>query len=212
MAVLDVVNIDREKISEVEVSDWIWDVPVNMGVLHQVVMAQLAARRQGTASTKTRGEVRGSGAKPWRQKGTGRARSGTRKNPLWRGGGTVFGPKPRSYVQKVPKKVRSLALRMALSDKRRSDKVLVLNEFPLSEIKTKLFVQAMDRLDLRNSLILIGSDDGNLQKSARNVPSCKVLHAKGLNVYDVLKYEHLIILEPSLEKITERLAPNERAI
>jgi len=212
MAVLDVVNIDREKISEVEVSDWIWDVPVNMGVLHQVVMAQLAARRQGTASTKTRGEVRGSGAKPWRQKGTGRARSGTRKSPLWRGGGTVFGPKPRSYVQKTPKKVRSLALRMALSDKRRSDKVLVLNEFPLSEIKTKLFVQAMDRLDLRNSLILIGSDDGNLQKSARNVPSCKVLHAKGLNVYDVLKYEHLIILEPSLEKITERLAPNERAL
>jgi len=212
MAVLDVVNIDREKISEVEVSDWIWDVPVNMGVLHQVVMAQLAARRQGTASTKTRGEVRGSGAKPWRQKGTGRARSGTRKNPLWRGGGTVFGPKPRSYVQKVPKKVRSLALRMALSDKRRSDKVLVLNEFPLSEIKTKLFVQAMDRLDLKNSLILIGSDDGNLQKSARNAPSCKVLHAKGLNVYDVLKYEHLIILEPSLEKITERLAPNERAL
>ena len=210
MPVVDVVNLNREKVSEVELSDAVWNVPVRVSVLHQVVCAQLASRRQGTASTKGRSEVRGSGRKPYRQKGTGRARAGTRKSPLWRGGGTVFGPKPRSYEQKVPKKVRRLALCMALSDKRNSDKVVVLDEFRLQEIKTKRFVEAMQGLQIENALILVHQDDVNLQKSSRNVPHIKVLRTDGLNVFDILKYENLVVLSSALEKITERLAPNER--
>jgi large subunit ribosomal protein L4 len=209
MPVLDVINVKKEKVSEVEAPETIWDVPVTMGVLHQVVCAQLAARRQGTASTKTRSEVRGGGKKPYRQKGTGRARAGTRTSPVWRGGGRALAPKPRTYDQKVPKKVRRLALCMALSDKRRSERVCVLDEFGLSEIKTKLFNEALNGLELKNALILTSKDDEILMKSARNVPNVKVLHTNGLNVYDILKYENLIVLEPAMEAIKERLARNE---
>jgi len=210
MPVVDIVNLSKEKVSEVELSDAVWDVPVRISVLHQVVCAQLASRRQGTASTKGRSEIRGSGRKPYRQKGTGRARAGSRKSPVWRGGGTVFGPKPRSYQQRVPKKVRRLALCMALTDKRKSDKVVVLDEFKLQEIKTKRFVEAMKGLQIENALILVHQDDANLRKSSRNVPHIKVLPTDGLNVYDILKHENLIVLSSALEKITERLAPNER--
>ena len=210
MPVVDIVNLNREKVSEVELSDAVWGVPVRVSVLHQVVCAQLASRRQGTASTKGRSEIRGSGRKPYRQKGTGRARAGTKKSPIWRGGGITFGPKPRSYEQKVPKKVRRLALCMALTDKYNSNKVVVLDEFLMQEIKTKRFVEAMQGLQIENALILVHQDDVNMRKSSRNVPHIKVLRTDGLNVYDVLKYENLVVLSSALEKITERLAPNER--
>ena len=210
MPVVDIVNLNREKVSEVELSDAVWGVPVRVSVLHQVVCAQLASRRQGTASTKGRSEIRGSGRKPYRQKGTGRARAGTKKSPLWRGGGITFGPKPRSYEQKVPKKVRRLALCMALTDKYNSNKVVVLDEFLMQEIKTKRFVEAMQGLQIENALILVHQDDVNMRKSSRNVPHIKVLRTDGLNVYDILKYENLVVLSSALEKITERLAPNER--
>jgi large subunit ribosomal protein L4 len=210
MPVVDIVNLNREKVSEVELSDAVWGVPVRVSVLHQVVCAQLASRRQGTASTKGRSEIRGSGRKPFRQKGTGRARAGTKKSPLWRGGGITFGPKPRSYEQKVPKKVRRLALCMALTDKYNSNKVVVLDEFLMQEIKTKRFVEAMQGLQIENALILVHQDDVNMRKSSRNVPHIKVLRTDGLNVYDILKYENLVVLSSALEKITERLAPNER--
>ena len=210
MPVVDIVNLNREKVSEVELSDAVWGVPVRVSVLHQVVCAQLASRRQGTASTKGRSEIRGSGRKPYRQKGTGRARAGTKKSPIWRGGGITFGPKPRSYEQKVPKKVRRLALCMALTDKYNSNKVVVLDEFLMQEIKTKRFVEAMQGLQIENALILVHQDDVNMRKSSRNVPHIKVLRTDGLNVYDILKYENLVVLSSALEKITERLAPNER--
>ncbi|MDI6727232.1 MAG: 50S ribosomal protein L4, partial [Smithellaceae bacterium] len=144
MPILDVYDINRVKVDQVELSDAIFDANVNESVIYDVVRMQLAARRRGTSATKTRGEISGGGKKPWRQKGTGRARSGTSRSPIWRGGGTVFGPQPRSFAIKVPKKARRLALISALSIKARNEKILVLKDFPMAEIKTKSFKAVMD--------------------------------------------------------------------
>jgi large subunit ribosomal protein L4 len=166
---------------------------------------QLANRRAGTASTKTRTEVRGGGAKPYRQKGTGRARAGTNTSPLWRGGGVIFGPKPRDYSYKLPKKVRRLGVRMALSARFSEDNLTVLDGFDLADIKTKQFVEIMKKLNIENGLIVIPGKNENLEKSSRNVQGYKVIQADGLNVYDILLHRRLVLLQPCLGQLEERL-------
>jgi len=166
---------------------------------------QLANRRAGTASTKTRAEVRGGGAKPWRQKGTGRARSGSRRSPVWRGGGTVFGPKPRSYSYRLPRKMRRLGLCMALSARCAEDNLIILDDFQMGEIKTRKFVEVMRNFQIDNGLIVTPGHDEKLTKSCRNVPGIKVMPAIGLNVYDILLHHRLIILRSSIDKLEERL-------
>ena len=205
MAVVDVVDTSRNKVAQIDVSDTIFNAPVREHLFYDVVRMQLASRRSGTAATKTRSEVSGGGKKPWKQKGTGRARSGSSRSPLWRGGGTMFGPTPRSYEYAVPKKVRKLALCSALSMKRKENKMLIVDKLELQEIKTAAFVNLLRQLGFSNVLI-IAQENSNLEKSARNVPHVKVLRPEGLNVYDVLRYEQLIITQPCVEKIQGRLA------
>ena len=208
MAQIDLYNLSREKVGEVELRDEVFNGPVKPHLFYEVVKWQLARRRRGTASTKTRAEVSGGGRKPWRQKGLGRARAGSIRSPLWRGGGVVFGPKPRDYSYPLPKKVRRAALRSALSLRYKEGKLTVLDGFDLGQIKTKLFVEAMEKLGLKGEKVLIVTDgkDEVLERSARNVPWAKVLRCEGLNVYDVLNYRHLLILRSALPKIEERLA------
>ena len=205
MAVIDVLNKQAEKISETELPDDIFGVAIKGSVLHEVVTMQLACRRSGTASVKNRSDVRGSGRKLFPQKGTGRARRGDIKSPLLRGGGVAFGPKPRSFAYKVPKKVRKLALKMALSSKLLENDVFVLDQFGLEQKKTRDFVDVLDKLGIHNALIVTDSKDENLECSSRNVPDVKVLRSEGLNVYDILKYQSLVLLEPSIKQIEGRL-------
>ena len=205
MAVVNVINTKAEKVSETELNEAIFNVPVKKSVIHEVVVMQLARRRAGSASVKHRSDVRGSGAKLFKQKGTGRARRGNIKDPLLRGGGSVFGPDPRSYDIPVPKKVRKLALKMALSSKLQSEDLLVVDAMDLGEVKTKAFVGVLNNLDLTNVLIVTGEKDDQLELSSRNVPGVKVLRLEGLNVYDILKFEKLVLLESSLKGIEGRL-------
>ena len=205
MAVTGLYNTKREKVGEVELNDDLFAVKVNEHILHDVVKMQMANRRAGTASTKTRIDVRGSSVKPYRQKGTGRARAGTRQSPLWRGGGVTFGPKPRDYSYKLPKKVRRLGLKMALSARLSEDNLLVLDSFNLDEIKTKRFISVMQELEIGNALIVVPENDLTLEKSSRNVHGFKVLPAMGLNVYDILHHKKLILLQPSIEQLEKRL-------
>lgn len=205
MATVDVINIEGNKVSQAELADNIFDVPVKKNVLHQVVKAQLAKRRSGTAKVKNRSDIVGSRAKLYRQKGTGRARKGDIKSPLLRGGGVIFGPHPRSYEQKVPKKVRKLALKMALSSKLKEQEIVVLDQFQMGEIKTKAFVAAVQALKTNNALIVTADQDRNLELSSRNVQGVKVLRCEGLNVYDILKYEKLVLLEGAIKGIEGRL-------
>ncbi len=205
MAVCDVLNTRAEKVGEVDLDDALFNVEVNPGVLHEVVCQQRAARRSGNASTKTKGEVSGGGAKPWRQKGTGRARAGSRTSPLWRGGGTVFGPKPRDYSYSMPKKVKKLALKMALSARQQEGNLMVLDKFELPAVKTKDFVAVLDALAAQNCLIVVDEMESKLDLSSRNVIGVKVLPVAGLNVYDILKYSKLMLVQSSLAGIEQRL-------
>jgi large subunit ribosomal protein L4 len=205
MPVLDVQNVEGKKISQVELADDVFSVPVKTSVLHQVVTMQLANRRAGTAAAKHRGDVTGSRRKLYRQKGTGRARRGDIKSPLLRGGGVVFGPDDRNYTQKVPKKVRKLALKMALSSKLHENEVMVLDQLDLEKIKTGAFVDVMKTLKLVNALFVTEKKNENLELSSRNVPDVKVLRSEGLNVYDILKYRTLVLLEPAVKNIEGRL-------
>ena len=205
MPVLDVQNKEGEKISQVELADDVFNVPVKAAVLHQVVTMQLANRRAGTAAVKHRGDVSGSRRKLFRQKGTGRARRGDIKSPLLRGGGVVFGPDDRNYTQKVPKKVRKLALKMALSSKVNENELLVLDQLELEKIQTGAFVDVLKTLNLENALFVIEKKNENLELSSRNVPDIKVLRSEGLNVYDILKYRTLVLLEPAVKNIEGRL-------
>ncbi|MFO7738259.1 MAG: 50S ribosomal protein L4 [Desulfatiglandaceae bacterium] len=206
MAVVDVHNLQKEKIAEVELKDEIFDVPAKRHVLHQVVIAQLSGRRSGTAATKGRSKVKSSGKKLWRQKGTGRARVGSAASPTRRGGGVAFGPSPRKYVLKVPKKLRKAALRMALSEKIQSEHFFVIDSFDLPEIKTKNFVGSMKHFEVKKALIVTEKKSENLEKSSKNVPWAKVMRYEGLNVYDILKYDHLFLEQSAIGKIEEALA------
>ena len=205
MAVIDVVNSKGEKVSERELSDALFNVAAKTSVLHEVVTAQLAGRRSGTASTKRRSEVSRSTRKLYRQKGTGRARRGDIKSPLMRGGGVVFGPHPRSFASKVSKKVRKLALKMALTSKLQENELVVLDKFDLEKVKTKDFIEIVQALRLDNALIVTDNKDEILELSSRNVPRIKVLRSEGLNVYDILKYKNLVLLEPAINDIEGRL-------
>lgn len=205
MALINVYDIDRNKVSEIEVSDEVFAAPVNDSVIYEVVKMQLANRRQGTASTKTRSEIRGGGKKPWRQKGSGRARSGTSRSPIWRKGGTVFGPKPRDYSYKVPRKVRRAALRSALSMKLKNDELLVIRDLPMEGIRTKRFQEILNRLDLKNVLIVLDQANDVLEKSSRNIRDVKMMRSEGINVFDLMKYRNLVLLEPSVKMIERAL-------
>lgn len=205
MTVLDVYNLQKEKVSEVELKENVFSVPIKKHVLHQVVVAQLAGRRSGTAATKNRAAVKGSTAKLWRQKGTGRARVGRASSPTRKGGGVAFGPSPRKYDQKVPKKVKKAALRMALSDKVLCEQLFVIDDFALPEIKTKRFVEVINQFDVRKALIVTHDKSENLEKSSKNVQKVKVMRFEGLNVYDILKYDYLFLERIAVEKIEEAL-------
>mmetsp|Transcript_22319 Transcript_22319/g.10706 ORF Transcript_22319/g.10706 Transcript_22319/m.10706 type:complete len:208 (+) Transcript_22319:1053-1676(+) len=207
MVQVDVVNINGEKVSEIELEQDVFNITVKPSILHEVVTMQLANRRAGSASVKRRSDVKGSTRKLFRQKGTGRARRGDIKSPLLRGGGVVFGPSPKSYKYKVPKKVRRLALKMALSSKLQEEKIVVLDKLALDEIKTKKFVKILDGLNRKNVLLVTCEEDEKLELSSRNVPKVKVIRAERLNVYDILKYDNLILLKASIEDIEGRLTP-----
>lgn len=201
MSVFDVYDIDNNKVSEIELSDAVFSAEIKEALIYDVVRMQMAFRRRGTASTKGRSDVRGGGRKPWRQKGTGRARAGTIRSPIWRGGGTVFGPNPRSYSYKVPKKVRKAALISALSMKVKEDKMLILRDFPMEEIKTKKFKEALDRFGLKSVLFVLDESNSVLEKSSRNLKEVKMVRAEGVNVYDLLMYNNLVLLEPAVKMI-----------
>lgn len=205
MAIVDVYNLQKEKVGEIQLRDEVFNVPIKKHVLHQVVVSQLAGRRSGTASTKGRSEVKASGRKLWRQKGTGRARVGDAASPTRRGGGVAFGPKPREYDLRVPKKVRKSALRMALSDKLQGEQLIVVDSLALTETKTKSFVAVMDRFDVAKGLIVTEGINETLDKSSRNVPWVKVLRSEGLNVYDILNCEQLVLERAAVGKIEEAL-------
>jgi large subunit ribosomal protein L4 len=205
MATVAVCNSKNEQIGEIELNDKIFNVQVQSHLLHEVATMQLAKRRAGSASTKGRSEVRGGGRKPWRQKGTGRARAGTRSSPLWRGGGVTFGPKPRDYTPKVNKKIRKQALKMALSSKCKENQVVVLDGLGLDEIKTKAFVEVLQAFDMDSVLVVIPERDDVVEISARNVPHTKVLRPEGLNVYDILRYQNLMLIKEAVPKIETAL-------
>ncbi len=205
MSTVNVVNTMNENVGQIDLNDSVFNLEVKEYILHDVVRMQRAARRAGTACTKTRVEVSGGGAKPWRQKGTGRARAGTRTSPIWRGGGVVFGPKPRDYSFKLNKKVKKLALSMAMSARLQEDNLVVLNDFNMEAIKTKDFVGVMKALNIENGLIIIDGDADNLKKSSRNVHGFKVLPSEGLNVYDILLHKKLVLVKPVIESLEKRL-------
>jgi large subunit ribosomal protein L4 len=205
MAVIEVHNIEGKSVAQVDLPDAVFNVPVKAHVLHEVVTMQLARRRSANPKVKHRGDVAGSTRKLYKQKGTGRARRGDIKSPLLRGGGVIFGPDGRNYAYSLPKKVRQLALKMALSSKLQDKALVVLDRFELGEIKTKAFVNVVKALNLKSALIITEAPNENLERSSRNVPAVKVLRSEGLNVYDVLKYDTLVLLQPAIKSIEGRL-------
>lgn len=184
----------------------IFGVKTRPSLLHQAVVMQLANRRAGSAATKSKGYVRGGGKKPWKQKGTGRARSGSIRSPIWVGGGTVFGPTPRDYSYRMPRSARKEALLSALSLKKQDGKLIVVDRLEPEQPKTKIMAKALADLAIKSALIVIDQPDDKVERSARNLPKVKVLRVAGLNVYDLMRYEHLILTEAALKALEERLA------
>lgn len=205
MANVELYDKERRVKGAVDLPDAVFGVEVKPHLLHHVVVAQLAARRAGTASTKTRKEVAGSGKKPYRQKGTGRARRGSEKSPLLRGGGTVFGPHPRNYRKKVNRKEMKAALRCALSAKAGEGKLILVEDLELSSPRTKEFLDVAGKLGLSDALLVTEERSGNLDRGIRNLSSFKSLPVAGLNVYDILSFDQLVLTQAALEKIGEVL-------
>jgi large subunit ribosomal protein L4 len=201
MSTFAVYDIENQKVSEIELDDRIFDAKINPSLFYDVVRMSLASQRKGSAATKNRTLVRGGGAKPWKQKGTGRARAGSRRSPLWRGGGTIFGPMPRNYSFSLPKKVKQAALRAALSLKRQEGKLILLDNFPLGGFKTRQVLEVLKKLQVEDALIVTDEKRLFLERSTRNIPKIQVLRSEGLNVYDILNHEHLILLSPVVERI-----------
>ncbi|MBI3780881.1 MAG: 50S ribosomal protein L4 [candidate division NC10 bacterium] len=203
---VQVVDLDKKKTEEIVLNEAVFDAPVKPHLLHDVVKMQLANRRQGTASTRTRSEVRGGGKKPWKQKGTGRARAGTRRSPLWRGGGTVFGPKPRDYSYRVPRQVRASALRAALSSKAQAGRLIVVENLSQERPSTKGFRGLLGRLGVEGRALVVTNQvkkDDAIARSCRNLPGVTLLPAQGLNVYDILKHDALVITRDALGLVGE---------
>jgi large subunit ribosomal protein L4 len=203
---LDVIDRQGTPVEKITVADTMFAAEVKTHLFHQVVRMQLAKRRRGTASTKTRGEVSGGGRKPWRQKGTGRARAGSTRSPLWRGGGVALGPKPRDYAYKLPKKVRRAALCSALSMKNQEGLLKVIDRLDLPTPKTRQMIGFLRDLGVEKAaVILLADDTPNVQLAARNLPEVKVLRVEGVNIYDLLTHDYLICTREALMKLQERV-------
>lgn len=204
MPKIQILNMEGKSIQEVELKEDIFNIEVNEHAVYLVVKNILANRRQGTQSAKTRAEVRGGGRKPWRQKGTGRARQGSIRSPQWKGGGVVFAPKPRDYSYTTPKKVRRLALKSVLTSKVQENELILVDALKLEEAKTKAMVQALKALKAaKKSLILVGEGNESVARAAKNIAGVKVLNIQNINVYDLLKYDSLILDQEALNKIQE---------
>lgn len=211
MPVVDLYNISRERVGNVELDEAVFGAEVKEHLFHAVVRYQLARRRAGTHATKGRSQVSGGGRKPYRQKGTGRARQGTTRAPQWRGGGVVHGPVPRSHAHALPKKVRRAALRAALSRRCGENALTVFESFELPEAKTRRFAAVMSTFEFDDLLLVIPEKDDAVLRSARNLPGVTVLPAEGLNVYDILKHKNLAMTRAAVEKVTARLAVGRKA-
>lgn len=203
MANVSVYNIEGKVVGSVELNDGIFGVEMNEHLVHLAVLQQLANKRQGTQSAKTRSEVRGGGKKPWKQKGTGHARQGSTRAPQWKGGGVVFAPKPRDYSFKLNRKEKRLALKSALTSRVVAEKIYVLDELNFDAIKTKKMVSVLDNLKVNKALVVIGDKNDNVILSARNIPSVRTALPNTLNVYDILKYDTLVVTKDALTKIEE---------
>jgi len=207
MATVAVFDIANNKVGDIDLNENIFGVEMNAGLLHQAVLMQLAAQRLGTHATKTRGFVRGGGRKPWKQKGTGRARSGSTRSPLWVGGGTVFGPHPRKYAFSMPRKQRRLAIKCALSDKVKSGDFIVLDSLSFDAPKTKQVVKLLSDFDAPKKNLFITADEAeNVEKSARNIQGVKAINTNGLNVFDILNSDKLFITKDAITRIEEVFA------
>jgi large subunit ribosomal protein L4 len=214
-AVIEAVKVplfsaSRERNGEFELSGAVFGRSGHKSLLHEAVRMQLAKRRAGTASTKTRGLIAGGGKKPWRQKGTGRARAGSTRSPIWRHGGTIFGPLPRDYSYKMPKKAWRQALSLAISDRALNGKLVLVESFELAEAKTKNAKAALEALGLKHALIVFGDEDANFFRAARNLAAYKLLPLAGLNVYDVLNYDELLMTTKTAKAIEARLGGGDK--
>ena len=203
MAKIAVLNMQGKQVEEIELNDSIFGLGANDHVVYRAVVTQLANHRQGTQSALTRGEVRGGGIKPWRQKGTGRARQGSIRAPQWTGGGVVFAPKPRDYSKRLNKKERRLALKVALSEKVRNGNLVVLDKLEFGEIKTKNMVAVLKALEITKGLVVLGGVDNNVVLSARNIPDTRTIPVNNINVYDLLKYEKCVITKDAVKALEE---------
>ncbi|MFQ5458911.1 MAG: 50S ribosomal protein L4 [Myxococcota bacterium] len=205
MAKIRVLNTAKKKVGDLDLEASVFEAPVRQHLFYEAVKRSLAARRRGTHATKTRHFVSGGGKKPFRQKGTGRARQGTNRSPLMQGGATVFGPQPRTYDYSLPRKVRRGAMRSALSLKAKEGRLVVLDQIALQEIRTRALLETLQGLDLHNALIVIDGENENLEKSARNLKDFKVVRASGMTLVDVLRYDELVLTRPAYDLIVSRL-------
>ncbi|HHV13286.1 MAG TPA: 50S ribosomal protein L4 [Clostridiales bacterium] len=203
MANVKVYNIEGKEVGTLELNDAIFGVEINEHLVHQAVVLQLANKRQGTQSAKTRAEVSGGGRKPWRQKGTGHARQGSTRSPQWKGGGVVFAPKPRDYSFKMNKKEKALAIKSALTSRVNENKFYVLDDLSFDEIKTKKMKAVLDSLKLQRALVILGEKNEKVQLSARNLPKVRTVISNSINVYDILKYDTLVLTKDAVAKIEE---------
>ncbi len=203
MAKVSVLNMDGKEVDTIELSDAVFGVEVNEHLVHKAVVTQLANSRQGTQKAKTRSEVSGGGRKPWRQKGTGHARQGSTRSPQWTGGGVVFAPVPRDYSLKMNKKEKRAALKSALSSCVAEEKLIVLDELKLDEIKTKDFAKVMKNLGVEKALVVLNDNDKNVVMSARNIPTVKTALTNTINVYDILKYNTVILTKDAVKTVEE---------
>ncbi|BCJ87338.1 50S ribosomal protein L4 [Effusibacillus dendaii] len=207
MPKVPVLNLEGKQVGEIELADSVFGIEPNKHVLHEAVVMQLASLRRGTHDVKNRSEVRGGGRKPWRQKGTGRARQGSIRAPQWVGGGTVFGPTPRSYAYKLPKKVRRLAIKSALSSKVNENAIIVLDSLDFDAPKTKEMVQVLKNINADKKALVVGLESNtNAELSARNIPGVKFVEATGINVYDLLNHGSLVISKDAVAKVEEVFA------
>ncbi|MCD6534341.1 MAG: 50S ribosomal protein L4 [Deltaproteobacteria bacterium] len=200
MAKIDIYNLQKEKVAETEIDDAVFNAEIKEHLVRDVVVWQLAKRRQGSAAVKNRSKVKGGSAKPWRQKGTGRARAGTSRSPIWRGGGVIFGPQPRDYGYRLPKQIRRQALISVLTQKFQEGKLLVLQDLNLETVKTQRVAELLKTFGV-NKAILVAEDNRELMLSARNLPGALAVNQNGVNVYDLLKYDYLMVSDDSLKKI-----------
>ena len=203
MATVAVYNIEGKEVDKLELNDNVFGVEINEHLVHLAVVSQLANGRQGTQSAKTRSEVSGGGRKPWRQKGTGHARQGSTRSPQWTGGGVVFAPKPRDYSMKMNKREKQIAMKSALTSKVQDSKLIVVDEFKLDEIKTSKFAQILDNLKAPKALVVTKDKDEKVVLSARNIPTVKTTMTNSINVYDILKYDSLVITKDAVAAIEE---------